>query len=179
MEQFNMAEHLEQYQKYLEFLAANKRPDIFTNAGMEHASILMAEMFKNSKNKVRIFCKGFKPDLTTKEKYKTALLSYLDKGLPLQILVKDDQYITKSYLKTEKKENYTIEAKRITEEGLQTISEFFSSEVNFAIFDDDKFRLEIDPSKFKAIGSFNDTNKAAILEKMFDDAFNEGTRIEI
>ena len=70
---------LKNYQDYLEYLAKEKSDEIFTNAGKAHASILMSILLKYTRNEVRIFCEGFKPDLVTTEPYWSELNRFLEK----------------------------------------------------------------------------------------------------
>lgn len=181
-----MAILLEEYGKYLENLASTKSSDIFTNGGKEHASILMSKMFKYTSNEVRMFCEGFKPELIMTNPYNTALIEYLHLGKSLKILLETNEYTEKDAFKIIREENSRrrkenspiIECKLIADEYKKMIFDKLSSvHCNFSIFDNDKFRLEISPEDYKAIGSFNSPERASLLIKLFDQAFENAETI--
>lgn len=176
---------LKEYQEYIENLANTHSEEIFSNGGKDHASILMATMLNHTKNRARIFCEGFKADLIHTEPYFQALKDYLGKGRRLSVLVENDKHTEEApiqFLKKHKSENQDaeIELKKIKEEDKKKIFNALNSiHCNFAVFDDDKFRLEYIPEEYKAMGSFNQPEKCRKLTELFDAAFQNAETISL
>lgn len=181
-----MPELLKSYEDYLDGLIKSNKPgELFTNGGIEHASILMSKLFSQTKNEVRMFCEGFKPNLITTEPYYTSLRKYIESedGKSIKVLVETDEYINEEsfrYLQTQQKEKEKdgkenlVQIRKIKPENKEKIFKEMNTEhYNFSVFDESMFRLEYDPDKYKAIGSFNDPERAKILKKLFDLLFEE------
>ena len=172
---------LEEYRKYLERLAESNSPDMFSNGGIKHASILMSVLFQDT-DEARIYCCGFRPDLITTEPYWGELNNYLKNPQHiLHVLIEQDNYKTEEPLTRlheimNQRQDETIQVRLISNEGKQMITDRFGTgHCNFAVFDGKKFRFEYDPDFFKAFGSFNQPDKCKILTELFDDAFNVST----
>lgn len=173
---------LEKYREYVEDLAKKKSSETFTNAGKEHASILMSILFRYTDNEARIFCEGFKPELIMTQPYWSALNDFLKKeNNKLSIMVETNQYIHEKPFELlqenkERRNNATIEVRLINEEDKKYIFDQLNTEhCNFAIFDNNKFRLEYIPENYQAIGSFNQPQTCQKLTTMFDKAFRKAT----
>lgn len=174
------------YQEYLESLYNEKSPKIFTNGGIEHASELMAKMFDVTKKEVRMFCRGLCPTLIQTDPYFSAFKKYVgnkEGNRTIKIMVETDEYVNEEPFQIlikekEARNDNAIEYKKIKEKDKKEIfSKLFTDHCNFSVFDDDKFRLEISPSEYKALGSFNDRVMCGQLIKLFDDAFNNAEPI--
>lgn len=175
---------LKKYRLYLESLAKNNSTEVFSNGGKDFASILMAILFKNTQNEIRIFCEGFKPDLIMTQPYFSELKEYLNDGKKeLKVLVEDDTYRDMEpllLLKEEKskRNNDTILYKKVSETDKELIFKTLgNNHCNFAVFDTNKFRLEYDPVNYKAFGSFNNPQNCKILIDLFDNAFSNASII--
>ena len=179
-----MAEKKEQmlrrYVEYIERLAREKSSEIFTNGGVEYASQLMAVLFRNTEKEARIFCQGFKPTLIKTSPYWDALQKYLsDRDKSLKVLIESCDYVTEAPIvllknKIAERGDNTIQIRVISEEDRKRIFDGFDGNpCNFAIFDDDKFRFEYEPSGYRAFGSFNHPANAKYLIRLFDEAFEK------
>ena len=170
---------LEEYREYLERLAESNSPDMFSNGGIQHASILMSVLFKKTRKNARMYSNGFKSRLITTQPYWDELNFYLNNPKnELTVLVECADFIEEEPLmrlqEAIRQRNYdnTIQVKLISSEGKKMIADRFGKgHCNFAIFDDDKFRFEYDPENFKAFGSFYQPEKCEILTNLFDEAF--------
>lgn len=169
---------LKNYQDYLEYLAKEKSDEIFTNAGKAHASILMSILLKYTRNEVRIFCEGFKPDLVTTEPYWSELNRFLEKREnKISVLVESSDYLNDNPLlllrnKKTERNNDSIKVRLIQEEDKKHIFESLNTKhCNFAVFDNEKFRLEHIPENYQAIGSFNHPDNCNKLMRLFDASF--------
>lgn len=169
---------LRRYVEYIERLAREKSPEIFTNGGIEYASELMAVLFRNTEREARIFCEGFKPELITTSPYWDALQSYLaDNDKILKVLVERSDYSMERPIqllrqKMAERGDDTIQLKLVSPEDRQKIFDGLDgTPCNFAIFDDNKFRFEYEPKGYRAFGSFNHPANAGVLIRLFDEAF--------
>ncbi len=172
---------LSEYREYLERLVNEKSPILFSNGGIEYASILMSVLLKNTAHSVCMFCEGFKPDLITQPEYWEALSQYLDDtGKTLRVLVNSDAFVDGLPLQTlfakqrERNSDDTIQIRLITEDGRTDIQTQFNGALNnFAVFDNEMYRLEYDPSGYKAFGSFNNPSDAKLLLDLFNNVFEK------
>lgn len=174
-------QELEEYRRYLERLAESKSTDMFSNGGKEHASILMSVLLKDTKRAL-IYAMGFRPDLIKTDPYWGELENYLrNPSNELFVLVETPDYMNAEPLKRlhevmNLRQDKTVQVRKISPEGRQIIEDRFGKDkCNFAVFNDNKFRFEYDPDKFKAFGSFNQPENCEILSNLFFDAFNAST----
>lgn len=183
-------QQLKFYETYLENLASESSSDLFCNGGVEYASILMSVLLKNTKNIVRIYCKGFRPNLITREPYWSALKKYLEESRhQIMVLIQSSDCIEQRPLRYLQKikeerraknhEDNTIMVKRISPQARSEISKIYGQDCNFAVFDDDKFRYEYDPEGFKAYGSFNQPETCGKLATVFDKIFQDENSVVV
>ena len=173
---------LKNYKDYLDGLIRVRSNAIFTNGGKEHASILMSKMFEQTNQEIRMYCEGFKPDLITLPPYIGALEEYLKSGKKLRVLIEDDFYTNVNpfnLLREERSKRCddTIQYRLVNDVSRAIIKNFSEGHCNFAVFDEDKFRLEISPEEYKAVGSFNSPNRAQVLIDVFEEAFDKANEI--
>lgn len=179
-----MCTPLNEYRDYLTRLVTEKSPLLFSNGGKEYASILMSILLDNTTKSVCMFCEGFKPDLIMENDYWQALNRYLNKTeKSLRVLVNSDEYINEKPLQTlfEKKKDgngASIEVRLINKKGREKIQAQFNGELNnFAVFDDNMYRLEYVPQDYKAIGSFNCPKDTQLLLRLFNEVFEQSSEI--
>ena len=175
---------LRRYVEYIERLAREKSPEIFTNGGIEYASQLMAVLFKNTEKEARIYCEGFKPALITTSPYWEALHEYLnERGKSLKVLVESNQYANDEPImflkeKIAERNDDSVQIKVVSGENrIKIYDSFDGTPCNFAIFDNNKFRFEYEPSGYRAFGSFNHPSNAKYLKSMFDEFFAESEKL--
>ena len=172
---------LNEYRLFLEDLASTNSSKLFTNGGKEYASILMSVLLDKTNSIARIFSYGFRPDLVWTDPYREALNRFVGSSYKeLRILVESVEAIDKepiSFLNDMfKKGNERVSVRLITEEERNIIiDQLGGGHCNFAVYDDNKFRMEYEPEKFKAFGSFNDVTTCEKLIRLFDSAFDKST----
>lgn len=179
-----MKEILEEYQKYLEDLVQQDSNEIFTNAGLRHASILMSTLVKNTKSSVKMYATGLNPRLITSEPYYTEfcqLFSNLGER-KIEIMVETRDFVHEQPFQlvfaAQHQPSTAIEIKLIHNDDKAKINkELNLDQCNFSIFDAKMFRLEYDPSAYKAFGSFNHIDWSKKLTDLFDEAFMHGDLI--
>lgn len=170
---------LEAYEDNLEKFASEGIGTLFVNDGKKYASILMSVMLRHTMREIRLYCHGFREDLITTQPYWNSLVDYLkDQEKRIKVLVETDEAKEQAPMQLLRREKMrrgddTISVKLITEEDRKLIDEKVVEEhCNFGVFDDNKFRFEYNPEKFKAYGSFNKPNTCKFLREVFDSAFN-------
>lgn len=188
-----MEKSLQDYKAYLERLLKNKSETIFTNSGKEHASILMSMLVSNTDRQVRMYATGLKPELITTSPYFEEFKRLFTDNRSInsvKILVETTDYIKERPFQIvqnaliENKDNNNsskqIEVRRITEECKNIIKRTLDlSSCNFAVFDDNMFRLEYEPTQYKAFASFNHLEMSSKLSELFDTAFSDGQIVEM
>lgn len=180
-----MKKILEEYQDYLNQLAKNGSDEIFTNAGIHHASILMATMFKYTQKRIRMYCTGLKPELITTSPYFDEFKKLFNSDnieKDIQIMIEEESYKDQEPFNIVKqaKQRFPekIQVRLIKEEDRTYINKRLEfPHCNFAIFDEAKFRLEHDPECYKAIGSFNHKEWADLLIDLYDKAYDSAAII--
>lgn len=181
-----MCKPLDEYRLYLENLVENKSSETFSNGGKDYASILMSILLNHTKQSVCMFCEGFKPDLIEERDYWESLERYLgDQNKKLHVIVNTSNYVNQKPLKRlfevqqERNNDGSIMVYLINNEGREIIKQQFNGALNnFAVFDEDMYRLEYLPSEYKAFGSFNNTDYAKLLRNLFDRVLEKSQLIK-
>lgn len=170
---------LKEYTAYLDLLLKKGSGEIFTNGGKEYASELMSRLFNNTQKEARVYCEGFREELIKTDPYWTSLKKYLeDPSKKLLVLVESAAHMNEEpiqlLLQTQQERgDDTVQLKLIQEVDRENIERSLADhDCNFAVFDDSMFRFEYDPVGFRAFGSFNDPRKCAVLQHVFDKAFD-------
>lgn len=175
---YYMDSQLKEYEVFLDNLATTKSPEIFTNGGIQHASILMSKLLQYTNTEACFFSEGFKPELIMN--YYESLKSYLESGKQIKVLLEKNDYVNDDPFQllvefaNKRKENgdvSSIQCRLITKESRAFLENLNSSHYNFSVFDNDKFRLEFDPENYRAMGSFNDEIRVLNLKNIFYKAF--------
>lgn len=171
------------YKDFLKNLAKTGSSKLFTNGGKEYASILMSVLLDNTNSVARIFSYGFRPDLVSTNEYKKALENFLSSSYKeIRVMVESDEAIDEEPIRM-LKEAYGRDRRRVSlklitpEDRKDLIDQLGGGHRNFAVFDNDKYRMEYDPDDFKAFGSFNDVETCARLTTLFDNAFENATSL--
>lgn len=180
-----MNTQLTEYRAYLEHLAKEKSQILFSNGGKEYAAILMSILLNNTQESICMFCEGFKPDLITEPDYWEALTKYVNAtNKTLKVLVNSTDYINAKPLRLlfeaikKSPGDNRIQIKIISKEGREIIRKQFNGELNnFAVFDDSMYRLEYNPTEYKAFGSFNRPEESKMLKKLFNEAFDKSRKL--
>ena len=170
---------LQEYQCYLRGLALEQQNQFIVTGGIEHASVLMSELLSHTEKIARIYCYGFKPDLITIGPLWTSLMQFLEEDNHiLRILIESSDYINDHPLEMIKhfkklRNNNSIEVRLLSEESKKIMQKQLGNDFYFfSVFDDNKYRLEVDPELFKSISSFNYPSKCCSLIQLFDKAFH-------
>jgi hypothetical protein len=167
--------NLEEYKKSIESLANNRDSMIFMNSGNEHAAIVMGNIFKHSKQDIRIFAGNLNGAVSGDDYYQEHLSNFLDSGGKLKILLQEfdknnppEIFNLFSSVDFFYPENVEIKLSNTT-----LVSEDTETKVHFTVGDSSMYRIENDVEKYLAKGSFNNPDKANYLIEIFDEIFEE------
>lgn len=166
---------LDEYRRFLKEQARANSSKLLTNSGIDYASELMSVLLDNTSAEARIYCRGFRRQLVWSQPYKNSLINFIDSpGKSIKVLVESDCAIKEEPIQklNEKfREGKNVELRLISDVDKANLENELNGHCHFAVFDDQKFRLEIDPENFRAFGSFNDFDVANRLKSIFDKAF--------
>lgn len=163
-------EEKRKYEAFLKSLAKAKSPDLFSNGGVDHATLLYRILMENSKSHVRIFCEEGVSQIWSDESVRKAMKEFLKKKTEespavMQVLVENPNDNGFDDLKAEG----DITVIHATQEDRDRIHRHFKNDrCNFAVYDDNMFRYEYDKEKYKAYGSFNSPMVAKTMIALFD-----------
>lgn len=170
------------YKKILGEAAIISSDRIFTNSGKEHAAIAMSVMYNSTRQKMQLVVDSFNGDVSNDDNYRIALEKCLNRGIKADIIILNEPNIKsagfKAYYDFRSTHPKQVSIRKATEETKTILNESKSishisvaETYNIALFDNDKYRFEIIPSKYIALLSFNDPDLVAKYQKVFNSAF--------
>ena len=158
------------YSEAIKTLAETSDPEIFDNSGPDHATTVMSNIFRTSKNHVRIFA-GDLGGNVSKGEYLIELERYLDKGNKLSIVLENRPKRGNGDQKTafDIIEKYNkINPNKVFIGYLNQNSPYKNLGIHFTIGDERMYRLETDTNLYTARCSFNDPDFAFQLLEIFN-----------
>lgn len=172
---------MQEYREAVEWHAKNSIDNMLHNEGNDHALIIFENLFKYSKDYVRIFAK----DLANKEvvntkRYTDAVKTFINRpGTKLDILITGfndkvkeiDENVNLFYILRYSDAYHDGRIRIRSTNGMSFRVE--GKPVHFCTADGHAYRVERDIEKRIAHGNFGDKKTAANLEKQFDLAFNK------
>ncbi|MBR4919095.1 MAG: hypothetical protein IKZ56_13245 [Bacteroidales bacterium] len=199
---------LKLYQNYLDGLA-QKNPvssEIFSNKGIDHASILMATLLANTDHSMDMYCQGLRPGILCGEQegdntgaegaYWYEFKKFFQERIQsddftndsIRILIQKKNWIKNAPFRLIREVlanpdlSKKIQVRIISDEARTSIEKALGEDsdvnYNFSIYDGKAFRLEYEPDNYRALGSFNSPSWCSLLLKLFDNAFNTATDIK-
>lgn len=174
----NSPSTLECFKAELQRCASGHLSSRITNKNEDYAVAFYAELFRNTEQTAKIFCEGAHSCIWHNPEFEEAFMDLLRKpGINIQVLTEEHiEDLTRfpEYLQNIIKNRVPqIQFRHLSEAAKQIITSRFDKDVNFAVFDADKFRFEFDKANYTAYGSFNDEEVVKEIEKYFDEAFQE------
>ncbi len=168
-----MNSEIEEYRRAVEFFAETNSSDIFSNRGKEHATIVLANLFKYSKNNISILAQNLTSELTSRAEYRESLLNFIDKtNGKLKVLITESPDLG-SYENSLLEElcRKGIKVKKLEKKN-ESIQEYIRN-INFTVGDGKMFRIETNLEEKIAECCFNNQKIAEKLEKIFDKLYSE------
>jgi len=164
------------YQEYLDiFRKDKKKEDLFFNSTKLDASLLMSNLLSSTVNQITMVVGRFDGAISEKGSYCLELEKCLNNGVQIDVLILDkvnNKSKAFNLLLEARKSNKMVQLFSGTEKTKTKLRELFSQyngNVHFATFDDNKYRLEIEPSHYASIASFNAPKAVKRLKEMFNE----------
>lgn len=171
-----MSDLMSIYKNGLRRYAETHDPALVTNKGVEYAVAFYCELFRNTSAIARIFCEGAHSEIWHSAEFQKEFEEMVKRGVDIELLTEENPELRTDlpdYLKRLHSSNPTrIKMRHISNEGRQLVEDELGGEVNFAVFDKDKYRFEYDKRGYKAFGSFNDEGKCAVYSSRFDRLYD-------
>lgn len=178
---------LKEYSEDLDSLARNKNTDTFPNKDHEHASIAISKILKYSKSSFILFDDDLRGDVLNNDvvvSFRNSIIEFISRGGSVKIVISDkndtDDIKLKLFLEVlVELFPKQVELKIATKEFKQSMKSIFDEKINFAIGDNNKYRLEMfgeNPLGLKtrkAKGSFNDEKLVSKLLDVFNNNYNK------
>lgn len=171
-------QELEQYREFIQMLSETSDDRIFLNKGPEHAKVVLEQIFKQSKESVRIFAGNLTRVVGDDPDYIAALSDFVQNdGSSVRILLNDYNeelakesklYMRLAYFKSKGKD---IVVKSTNAKPYRK-SDPEQKEFHFTVGDEKAYRMETDIKERKAEGSMNRAETAAPMAAFFDSLFN-------
>jgi hypothetical protein len=164
------------YESAIKYLADNQNNFIIPNSGKEHATIIMSNIFRTSKNYVYIFAGNLGGEVSNSV-YIENLIDFLERdGTYLEVILEEKPQIKSEAIRAilehakENPEKVKITYATNKESLRQSINE---EEIRHFTFADDRmYRLEVDTKKFIAQANFNDEATVVRLKEKFKSIKN-------
>tara|TARA_R110002050_G_scaffold4573_5_gene22187 strand:- start:1952 stop:2527 length:576 start_codon:yes stop_codon:yes gene_type:complete len=175
-----------EYSNALDNLARIKSTDIFPNKNHQHAAIVLSKMLKYSKNSFVLFDDDLKGDIVKHdeiESFRDSVIDFISRGGNLKVVISDkspdDDPSLKNFLNLLIKVfPNQVELKLATSEFKSSMRKIFNEKINFAIGDNNKYRLELfgnnatDSRTRAARGSFNNKEVSSKLLEAFNSKYS-------
>lgn len=176
---------MDAYKNYIEDLAKGDGQNVvFLNSGPIHASYVMENIFRSSKDCVKIYAGYLSGEVSGQERYMDSLSNFVQKGGKIKILLqeqkKEPQMTNPPIFKLLHFLSIicpdSIEVREATVEVKEAASQ---DEVHFTIGDESKYRLENNIKTFSASGNFNDPITVAELDEIFEKLFSKAKPVNL
>lgn len=169
------------YRRGVELLAMTNSPQVESNSGVEHAMIVLENLFNKATSEINIFAGNFDNKVCDNEKsnYYQSLKSFLLNGGKVNVVLNDySPESTNEILKLLKifsestifGSNINV---KVTKEKLTDAS---GKEMHLTTADGVSYREEYDTKNFAAYFSFNRPEKVKELNSKFYSVFNDPSR---
>jgi hypothetical protein len=164
---------LDEYAVAVRKVAETDSMEVINNSSIEHAEILMVELFSRAKSKVKIFTQSVDPSLFKLESVTSAAAKFLAefRDGAIEFVVQDENG----------EQNFFAFAAAVSAKADPRLSKQISGvlandliralPLNFSVFDSKAYRYVPDKTKFEAFASFNRPETAKALEDIFDKVF--------
>ena len=172
---------LYEYGKAVSYYADNKKNNVLSNEGKEHAVIVFENIFRTAEKKVSIYARNiFSPDntVTSSTPYVEEIKKFLSKpNTSMQILLQEyDKELSYNVLRDElKKYPDRVTVKVISVKKVKEGEAF----VHFCIADGRMYRMEYDTGDRKARCNFNDSETVAKYQDVFTRLYMDSATQEV
>ena len=174
-------EELDKYRAFVKDLSDNECDKVFLNSSPEHAVIVVAQIFRQSKDTVRIFAHNLIRTIGGKYDYIVALSEFIERGGAVRILLngfdanlaKNSSLYSRLYYFATCKSDIQI---KTTDVHPYLTGDEDQKEIHFTIGDKKAFRIETDTKEVLAECNMNGTKVATQFADFFDGLFNDSSK---
>lgn len=167
------------YEDVLNSTIESNSNEVIANFDENHGALMMTKLYEKTQHSFAIVAGDLNGKISNKKNYQEALTNCLEeKKVKARILLmdtpKEDSKAYQIILKNRDLRKNEIEIKFATSETVSYLNSAFENggkKIHFAIFDENKFRIETSTETYSALGSFNNSERAKLLLKIFDEAF--------
>jgi hypothetical protein len=160
----------EAYVAIVRRLAEKRDPEIISNSSIEHAAVLIGEMFRCGSRQANIFSGSLKPALYARDEILNSIGSFLAfKEAKIRILLQDiDAGTNHAHIFLNQIET-RLGSAVISSIEIKEAGEFAKRQTfHFATIGDSAFRFESDQTKHEAFASFGQPEQVKKLNHVFD-----------
>lgn len=161
---------MDKYRQMVKRNADFKSKDLIPNGGVEHAEVLIENIFSHANNTVRVFSGCLNGRVYGSDSVTTEAAAFLkNSDNQLMILLQDIE----DWAELDNNELVKICDRDNSGRCIikKVVPEDKDIESHFVVMDDRGYRIEPDKSKPTGIGCFNDTELATKLNQRFDEMF--------
>lgn len=171
----SLDENLESFKELVKDLSANQASLIFPNKGARFASIVIGEIFKNAKEKVRILANDMNGEINNNDEYIEGLKEAIKKNIKIDVVLHNIEYLTNpskglKLLLDHKGQNVNFYHVNVIEDS--KLNNLF-----FATGDNKMFRLEFDNNTHTASCSFDDPKRTEDLNSIFNNLLKKSNPV--
>jgi hypothetical protein len=171
-------EELDKYRAFVKDLSDNECDKVFLNSSPEHAVIVVAQIFRQSKDTVRIFAHNLIRTIGEKYDYILALSEFIERGGAVRILLNGFDADLARNSSLYRRFNYFATCKKDIQIKTTNVHPYLAEdkdqkEIHFTIGDRKAFRIETNTKEVLAECNMNGTKVATQFADFFDDLFND------
>ena len=155
-----MKTKLGEYANDISRLASGKINSRVSNSGIEHAAIVIENLFLHSKRVVKVLCGKFSEDVYGRASVKAAIETFLSRdGTRLEICVADTA-----------DQNSAVQSliRKFPKQVIFRAAGSSDAKYHFAVGDSHAYRLETDMVRREAVVNFNEPSIAFMLDQLFE-----------
>lgn len=175
-----MTEEIATYKEFVRRLSDNNDERVFLNSSPSHAVVVTTQIFRKSKDTVRIFAKNLCRTIGNDPEYIAALSDFIERGGKVRILLNgyeescailSNLYKRLAYYKSLGNDIIV----KTTDAKPYLSSDTAKKEVHFTIGDKTAYRIETDIENKTAQCSMNNPSVAEVVADFFDTQFSSNS----
>ncbi|ORU91448.1 MAG: hypothetical protein A6F72_02590 [Cycloclasticus sp. symbiont of Poecilosclerida sp. N] len=166
---------MEEYRKFVKQRAKEKSTELIPNGGIEHAEVLVENLFNCAKDTVRIFTGSLNEKVYATDNVLTSAKQFLlEDGRRLEILIQDGDKVSAH--------NGLIKLCRSDSSSKCVIKHTTGADTaaksHFVVADYFAYRLEPDRKRYTAVACFNDQSASSALSTAFKEMFDKAELLD-
>ncbi|SEO61754.1 hypothetical protein SAMN02910431_04617 [Bacteroides sp. AR20] len=169
--------NMDTYRKFVSTLATAHSNRVFLNSDKEHALIVLIELFKNAKSKLRIFAGSLCHHVGNTSEYVEALSDFIERGGSVDILLNNFDIDGAKRSNLFKRLAYYVSEGKPINVKTTTVKPYLANDtekkpIHFTIGDESSYRIETNTEERTAECNFNNPVVARNTAEFFDELFN-------